>query len=206
MAARSASRFSFTDGGTDGGWEVVMVMGGVERLPQGSTVGGEERAAYSGWMDRAALHELTERVKELPERVRVVSRVAKQSGMLWDMTWKGLRVAAKVVGGAANNPSQVYRILAANHPERVGVYWHDEALTFAEIDARMDRVAAGLQRRGLGRGSSLLVMMKNRPEFCLSGGGASRLGAAAVSVSWRSTAQELAYLAAHCGATAIGFE
>jgi fatty-acyl-CoA synthase len=142
----------------------------------------------------------------MPERARVVARVARQSGMLWDMTWPGLRAATSALAGNAKNPSQVYRVLAANHPERVGLYWHDRALTFAEMDAQMDRVSVGLQRRGLGRGSSLLVMMRNRPEFVLAGAGASRLGAAAVNVSWRSTAQELSYLAAHCGANAICFE
>jgi len=157
-------------------------------------------------MDRAALRELKERALEMPGRARVIARVARQSGMLWDMTWPGLRAATSALAGDAKNPSQVYRVLAANHPERVGLYWHDRALTFADIDAQMDRVAAGLQQRGVGRGSSLLVMMRNRPEFVLSGGGASRLGAAAVSVSWRSTAQELCYLAANCGATAICFE
>jgi acyl-CoA synthetase (AMP-forming)/AMP-acid ligase II len=157
-------------------------------------------------MDRAALVELKERVTELPGRLRIVTRVAQQSGMLWTMTWPGLKAAAAALGGGANNPSQVYRILAANHPEKVGLYWHDEALTFGEIDAQMDRVAANLQRRGLGRGGSMLVMMRNRPEFVLTCAGTGRLGAAAVSVSWRSTSQELSYLATHCGAKAICFE
>ena len=157
-------------------------------------------------MNRAALRELKERALGMPGRARVVARVARQSGMLWDMTWPGLRAATSALAGNAKNPSQVYRVLAANHPERVGLYWHDRAVTFAEIDAQIDRVAVGLRHRGLGRGSSLLVIMRNRPEFVLAGGGASRLGAAAVSVSWRSTVDELSYLAANCGATAICFE
>jgi fatty-acyl-CoA synthase len=49
-------------------------------------------------------------------------------------------------------------------------------------------------------------MMRNRPEFLEVQSGASRLGAAAVSVSWRSTAAELVYLANHCGARALVFE
>jgi fatty-acyl-CoA synthase len=157
-------------------------------------------------MDKATLRDIKERALEMPGRLRVISRVARQSGMLWDMTWPGLRAAASALAGGAKNPSQVYRVLAKNHPDKVGLFWHDDAVTFGQIDAKMDRVATNLRTRGLGRGSSLLVMMRNRPEFVLSGGGASRLGAAAVSVSWRSTSEELSYLAAHCGATAIGFE
>jgi fatty-acyl-CoA synthase len=70
----------------------------------------------------------------------------------------------------------------------------------------MNRVAAGLKRRGLRRGESVVLMMRNRPEFLEVQGGAGRFGAAAVSVSWRSTASELVYLAQHCGAKAILFE
>lgn len=159
-----------------------------------------------GVMDKAALRDIKERALEMPGRLRVISRVARQSGMLWDMTWPGLRAAATALAGGAKNPSQVYRVLAKNHPDKVGLFWHDDAVTFGQIDAKMDRVATNLRKRGLGRGSGLLVMMRNRPEFVLSCSGASRLGAAAVSVSWRSTSEELSYLAAHCGATAICFE
>jgi fatty-acyl-CoA synthase len=49
-------------------------------------------------------------------------------------------------------------------------------------------------------------MMRNRPEFLEVQGAAGRLGSAAVSVSWRSTAAELVYLAQNCGAQAIVFE
>ena len=49
-------------------------------------------------------------------------------------------------------------------------------------------------------------MMKNRPEFLEVQGGAGRIGAAGVSISWRSTASELVYLANHCGAKVIVFE
>jgi fatty-acyl-CoA synthase len=157
-------------------------------------------------MAKSATVSLRERIREASERLRIVSQVARQSGMMWEITLRGMRVAAKALSGDARNPSQVYRVLAANVPDKVALYWHDEAITFGELDTRMDRVAAGLARRGLGRGNSLVNMMRNRPEFVLSGAGASRLGVAAVSVSWRSTAQELTYLAGHCGATAICFE
>ena len=70
----------------------------------------------------------------------------------------------------------------------------------------MNRAAAGLQRRGFRRNTSVVIMMRNRPEFLEVQAGAGRLGAAAVSVSWRSTAAELVYLAQHCGAKAIVFE
>jgi fatty-acyl-CoA synthase len=157
-------------------------------------------------MGKSSLGEFRERVREASERIRIVTRVARQSGLMWELSLRGMGVAAKALAGEARNPSQVYRVLAANVPDKVALYWHDESLTFRDLDSRMDRVAASLSRRGMRRGTSMVNMMRNRPEFVLAGGGSSRLGVAAVSVSWRSTAQELSYLAAHCGAKAICFE
>jgi fatty-acyl-CoA synthase len=50
------------------------------------------------------------------------------------------------------------------------------------------------------------MMMRNRPEFVQMAAAVSRMGGAAVSVSWRSTPSELVYLASHCGAKGIAFE
>jgi fatty-acyl-CoA synthase len=157
-------------------------------------------------MGKGAFSALRERLKEAEQRVSVVARVAKQTGLMWEVNLRGARAAAKALAGGARNPSQVYRVLSANVPNKVALYWRDQTLTFGELDQGIDHVAAGLLRRGVGRGASLVNMMRNRPEFVLSGAGASRIGAAAVSVSWRSNAQELAYLATHCGAKAIAFE
>jgi fatty-acyl-CoA synthase len=49
-------------------------------------------------------------------------------------------------------------------------------------------------------------MLHNREEFFEVQGAMARLGGAAVSVSWRSTAEELGYLLAHSGARGIFYE
>lgn len=154
----------------------------------------------------ARLKEIRERIADLPDRLRVGATVARQSGLMWEFTLPGIRAAATALSGGSQNPAQVFRLHAANSPNKLALRWRDEAITFADLDARMDRVALGLKRRGLGRGSSIVLVMKNRPEFLIVQGGATRIGAAAVSVSWRSTPSELVYLAQHCGARAICFE
>ncbi len=153
-----------------------------------------------------ALRALRERVQDVPQRVKVAVTVGNQSGLMWEITRPGLVAMVKALAGGAKNPSQVYKLYAANSPDKVALRWRDQALTFRDLDQKMDRFATGLASRGVRRGESVIVMTKNRPEFLVVQCGASRIGAAAVSVSWRSTAAELEYLAVHSGAKMICFE
>ncbi|MGH7272691.1 MAG: AMP-binding protein, partial [Polyangiaceae bacterium] len=148
---------------------------------------------------------LGETIAGIPERIRTGARVVKQSGVLMELTIAGVRSAPGVLA-KGRNPSVIFAFHAANSPNKPAVLWRDRCLTYLQLDARMNRAAAGLQRRGFRRNTSVIIMMRNRPEFLEVQAGAGRLGAAAVSVSWRSTAAELVYLAKHCGAKAIVFE
>jgi fatty-acyl-CoA synthase len=153
-----------------------------------------------------ALRALRERIQDVPQRVKVAVAVGNKSGLMWEITRPGLVAMVRALTGGAQNPSQVYRLYAANSPDKIALRWRDQALTFKDLDEKIDRFATGLASRGVGRGSSVIVMTKNRPEFLIAQCGASRIGAAAVSVSWRSTAAELEYLATHSGAKMICFE
>jgi fatty-acyl-CoA synthase len=154
----------------------------------------------------ARLREIRENLADLPDRMRIGAKVMRQSGMMWELTLPGMRAALASLAAAAQNPSQIFRFHAANQPNKTALVWRDRRTTFGELDARLDRLAQGLKRRGFARGSSLVLMMHNRSEFLELQGAASRVGAAAVSVSWRSTPSELAYLAGHCGARGIAFD
>lgn len=145
-------------------------------------------------------------IAEMPDRARTLARVIRQSGLLFEFHLSGLRVAAGAAFRGARNPSLIFALHGANSPDKPAVLWRDRSVTYGQLDSRMNRAAAGLQRLGFRRNTSVVIMMRNRPEFLEVQGGAGRLGAAAVSVSWRSTAAELVYLAQHCGAKAIVFE
>jgi fatty-acyl-CoA synthase len=150
--------------------------------------------------------ELKERLALAPTRFRVTAKVARTSGMLWNWTATGLAEAARSLMKERQSPSQVYRLHAANAPGKVALVWRDQKLTFGELDERLDRIGHALQKRGLERGQSVVVMMRNRVEFLQLQAAVARMGGAAVSVSWRSTASELEYLAGHCGARFVAFE
>src|SRR5581483_9918078 len=134
--------------------------------------------------------ELKERLAMAPQRFRVTARVARTSGMLWNWTAPGLREAARSLLKERQSPSQVYRLRAANAPDKVALVWRDQRITFGELDNRLDRIGAALAKRGLARGQ----------------GAVARMGGAALSVAWRSTPSELEHLAGHCGEKFIAFE
>ncbi len=154
----------------------------------------------------ATLSTLRQTLAALPDRMRTGAKVVNQSGMLYDWKLAGLRAALGALSTGSRNPSLVFSLHAANSPDKPAILWRDRKLTYSQLDDRMNRIGAGLRLRGLKRGQSVILMMRNRPEFLEVQGGAGRFGAAAVSVSWRSTPAELVYLAQHCGAKAILFE
>jgi fatty-acyl-CoA synthase len=146
------------------------------------------------------------RFADVPQRIRSVAQVVKTSGLLWEITVPGVKAMVKALIAGAQNPSQVYSVHAGNTPNKTAIYWHDRTLTFGEMDRSLNAIAIALKARDFKKGDSVVLMMRNRPEFVQTAAALSRMGGAAVSVSWRSTPSELVYLASHCGAKAICFE
>ena len=70
-------------------------------------------------------------------------------------------IAAALPRLARERPEQV----AMRCPGRNGRY--EEALTYAQLDARSDAIAAGLAKRGIVRGTRTVVMVRPTPEFFL---------------------------------------
>jgi fatty-acyl-CoA synthase len=144
--------------------------------------------------------------REVPEKLRVAARLAHQSGLIWTLTKPGLVELLKVFVSGSQNPSKIYRVHARNTPSKPAIVWRGRTTTWAELDERIDRLASGLERRGIGRKQSVILMLRNRQECVELGAAAARAGAAAVSISWRSTPSELEYLANHSGARGIVIE
>jgi len=80
--------------------------------------------------------------------------------------------------------------------------WHDvdteQALTFGEVKARVDRLAAGLKAAGIQKGDRLGVFGKNSTEFFLLYGAAAALGAIMLPVNWRLSGEEACYNLSDC--------
>jgi fatty-acyl-CoA synthase len=129
------------------------------------------------------------------ERKETLKRVLRQTGVGKLVTLRGLWRMVRATVTNTRTPSTIYSFHAANVPDKPAFIWRDKVHTFASFDARATEVGKAFVANGIGRGSNVLMMMRNRLEFMELNVGAQRVSAPACSVSWRSTAAELAYLA-----------
>jgi len=126
------------------------------------------------------------------------------TGALESTTPRGLvELFRQRAAGPLGLPS-LFRVHAASRPDALAIVDDDGAVSWRELDARIDRLAAGLREIvGLQAGDAAVLVSHNRREIIEAQAALARLGAAAVAVSWRSTPDELEYLVEHSGAKAI---
>ena len=102
------------------------------------------------------------------------------------------------VGRAVDAPTvtEALRRTAANHPEIVAVRTPDDSvsLTWSELLDRVEAVAGGLAKRGVGRGDTVAIMLGNRPEFHVVDLAAAMLGATPYSIYLTYPPAEIQYL------------
>ena len=133
-------------------------------------------------------------------------RIGMQTGVAHHTNARGLAavVEQRVRGGLGL--ASLFRVHAAAQPDAIALSDERQRLTFGEVDARVDRLAGELSRRGIGRGAPVVIVLHNRLEVIEMQAVATRLGGAAVSASWRSTVDELAYIVDHSGARGLVIE
>ena len=101
-------------------------------------------------------------------------------------------------GRAVEAPTlnQALRRTAANHPDIVAVRTPDDGvvLTWSQLLERVDALAGGLAKLGVGRGDTVAIMLSNRPEFHIADLATVTLGATPFSVYTTYPAEEIQYL------------
>ena len=91
------------------------------------------------------------------------------------------------------------------HPDQVALRWRNAddtwgEWTFAEYAQRVAACAAGLAAKGVGRGTRVVLMLRNIPEFHVLDMATYFCGGTAVSIYNSSSPDQIAYLAGHCEA------
>jgi len=78
-----------------------------------------------------------------------------------------------------------------------GQAWTDDenarVVSFLEIKKEVDRLACGLQKAGILKGDRIGILGKNSFSYFLLYGAAAALGAIALPINWRLSADEVAY-------------
>ncbi|WP_324261041.1 AMP-binding protein [Altererythrobacter sp. H2] len=99
--------------------------------------------------------------------------------------------------------ADLFETVARTVPDRLAVIGAHERLTFAELNDRCDRLAAGLAAHGVGRGDAVGLYLYNGPAYLEGFIAACKLGAVPYNVNYRYRADELRYLFANADSAAI---
>jgi acyl-CoA synthetase (AMP-forming)/AMP-acid ligase II len=99
--------------------------------------------------------------------------------------------------------ADLFESVAQAVPDRLAVISDSTRLTFAELDARCDRLAGGLAACGVVRGDTVGLYLHNGPAYLEGFIAASKLGAVPFNVNYRYRVEELAYLFDNADAAAI---
>ncbi len=93
-------------------------------------------------------------------------------------------------------------------PDREAIveFERERSFTFAELNARANRVANALLEADVGPGDRVATLLKNGVEFVETYFGAAKIGAVFVPLNWRLVAAELDYILGDCGAKALVYD
>jgi long-chain acyl-CoA synthetase len=102
-----------------------------------------------------------------------------------------------------DGPGQILPEAARRFGARPALVTATRTLSFAELDAASDRVAAGLVARGVRPGQAVSLYAQNRWEWVVTYHGALKAGAVVNPVNVMLTPEELAFVLRDCGAAAV---
>lgn len=92
--------------------------------------------------------------------------------------------------------AEAFRITAAKDPDRIWVKTRDgsTAIKWGEGVERVDRIAGGLRKLGIGKGDTVALMLVNRPEFHIVDFGVVTAGGTPFSIYQTYTPEQIEYL------------
>jgi fatty-acyl-CoA synthase len=89
--------------------------------------------------------------------------------------------------------TELFLARARAHPAAPALLADGRTLSYAALAARVERLAAGLQARGVRRGDRIAILSENRGEYVEAMLAAGRIGAILACQNWRLAGPELAH-------------
>lgn len=99
--------------------------------------------------------------------------------------------------------ADLFETVARTVPDRLALIGDSARYSFAELNDRCDKLAAGLASQGVTRGDTVGLYMYNSPAYLEGFIAACKLGAVPYNVNYRYRAEELRYLFANADSAAI---
>ena len=98
------------------------------------------------------------------------------------------------------NLATICRGAALDNPNKTALIFDDVRISFRQLDALSDRVAAGLRATGVGPGAAVGLQLPNIPQFLITYFGILKTGAVVVPMNVLLKAPEVAYYLRDSGA------
>ena len=120
-----------------------------------------------------------------------------------------LHYGSRIVRCFASRPAHVdamFRETVARHPDSDALVLDRSRVTYRELDAIVDRVAANLIARGFRKGDRLALLLGNCFEFVYAILSAARCGVVTVPMNVRQRMPEIAFVLDQCQASGLIFE
>ena len=92
---------------------------------------------------------------------------------------------------------------ARSFPENLAIAYGSQELTYAEFNARANRLANGLNRLGVRRGDNVAVLMYNCPEMLESMFACFKMGCGTIPINFRLHPREFAFIINHSEAKVV---
>ncbi|WP_338146027.1 class I adenylate-forming enzyme family protein [Streptomyces scabichelini] len=101
------------------------------------------------------------------------------------------------------SPGGILRHAVTRYGDKVALVTTARSMTFRELDAESDRIAAALAARGVRPGQPVSLYAQNRWEWVVAYHGALKAGAVVNPVNVMLTSEELAFVLRDCAAAAV---
>jgi fatty-acyl-CoA synthase len=79
--------------------------------------------------------------------------------------------------GATRSIVDIVEAQAKKRPDAIAIYYLDQAMSYAQLDARANRYAHWALSQGIGRGAAVALLMENRPDYICAWLGLFKVGA-----------------------------
>ena len=106
-------------------------------------------------------------------------------------------ISRLVTQARSHSVGDIPRRTASRCPDKLAIVNGDVRLTFAELDATIDRTAAALASLGMAKGDRLALLSHNCWQFPVLSFAAARLGVILVPINFMLGADEIAFILEH---------